>query len=131
MRCSKCDVSPAQHKLPQQQGNYGLVRDLLMTFRVSSGASEQGSWLPCQLQAVPGGGGQGAWGPAWVPETGPPVWSEWVCSNTVCVGPGASGGGGRLKEFQRPVVMEAPMYMGAGLREGTGLVAEGPVRGKG
>lgn len=40
-------------------------------------------------------------------------------------------GGGRLKEFQRPVVMEAPMYMGAGLREGTGLVAEGPVRGKG
>ena len=111
VRCSKCRVSLAQHKLPQQPGNYGPVRDLLMAFYVSSGVNEQGSWHPCQLQAAPEGGGHGAPGPAWVSRTGPLVWSEWVCSEA-----GASGG--PLKEFQRPIVKEASVCRATGLRMG-------------
>lgn len=62
------------HRLSQQLGKYGLVRNLLMTFTVGSGLSKQACRPPCQLRVSPraevmvvgvGGGLFGPWDTRW------------------------------------------------------------------
>ena len=68
------------HRLSQQLGKRGPVRNLIMTFIVSSGLSEQACRPPCQLRA---NWEQKSW--------------RWGCGEA-CLGHGTQDGGSELRE---------------------------------